>query len=194
MSMLFRNIESNGASAFFLFVRVLFGFLMVMAGYSKLSNPLFFAQGILGFDLLPVSLVPIAAFLVPWIEIVAGLCILIGFWTREGAAVLFGMMGTFTLAIISVIARGKTIECGCFGDLFAGLKPLIPSLGWLFDALGGAKISGVTIARNVFFLGSFLALCIYGGGKFTLDRLFARRPEPQADPDCSADASAQPAP
>lgn len=148
---------------------------MIVAGYTKLSDPLFFALGITGFDLLPMSMVRIVAFIVPWIELAAGACILLGLWTREGAAVLFGMMGTFTIAIISVIARDKTIECGCFGDLFAGLKPLIPQLGWLFDALGGAKISGVTVARNVFFLGSFLALCRLGGGRFALDGLLMKQ-------------------
>jgi uncharacterized membrane protein YphA (DoxX/SURF4 family) len=190
----FRDVHSAGGSTALLFVRILFGSLMVVAGYTKLSNPLFFAQGILGFDLLPLTLVPIAAFLVPWIELTAGLCILLGLWTREGAAVLFAMMGTFTVAIVSVIARGKTIECGCFGDLFAGLKPLIPSLGWLFDALGGAKISGVTIARNVFFLGSFLALCVFGGGRFALDRFFAKRSDAETDSDCSVEPSVQAAP
>ncbi len=142
---------------------------MIVAAVSKLRNPLFFAQGLTAFDLIPLPLVPFTAFLVPWTELVAGVLLLLGLWGREAAAVLWAMLGAFTVALVHVLLAGKHIECGCFGDMFASAKKLVPSLAPLFEFLGDGAVTGKTIMRNAVFMGVFLALSLLGGGRWALD-------------------------
>lgn len=181
------EVDSTGGSALLMFLRVIFGGLMVAAAVSKLRNPLFFAQGLTAFDLIPLPLVTYTAFLVPWLELIAGSLVLAGLWTREAAAVLWGMLAGFTCALVHVLLAGKHIECGCFGDMFASLKVSLPALSPLFEALGDGAVSGKTIVRNLVFLGAFLALCLLGGGRWSLDGLFKScRPDGSNAPESAA--------
>lgn len=185
------EVDSNAGSAVLLLLRLVFGGLMVLAAVAKLRNPLFFAQGLTSFDLIPLPLVPFFAFLVPWLELIAGSLLLIGLWTREAAAVLWGMLAAFTGALTQVILSGKHVECGCFGDLFASAKTFVPALTPLFEALGDGAVSGKTIMRNLVFLGAFLALCLCGGGRWALDGLF--RPRRADESNAPESAAGQPA-
>jgi len=63
----------------------------------------------------------------PIIEILLGLAILVGLWTRWTAALGGLMMLVYIVAISSAWARGLTISCGCFGpshQLGEGVKPM----------------------------------------------------------------------
>jgi uncharacterized membrane protein YphA (DoxX/SURF4 family) len=54
---------------------------------------------------------------VPWTEVVAGLLLICGIWTRAAATVLSLLLVTFIVLIIQAIARDLDLHCGCFGKL-----------------------------------------------------------------------------
>lgn len=98
-------------------VRVLLGALFVVAGYLKISDPQSFAFAVKGFKILPDHLIVPTAFALPWIEVLAGILLIIGLWTRGGAVVIFLMLLGFTAGQVSVIERGLDVKCSCFGNL-----------------------------------------------------------------------------
>jgi uncharacterized membrane protein YphA (DoxX/SURF4 family) len=67
------------------------------------------------YKLLPTSLVTIVGWGLPFAEIALGLLLLAGIATRVVAAAMAILLIIFILAVISVAARGLSIDCGCFG-------------------------------------------------------------------------------
>lgn len=95
--------------------RVLTGLLFAAAGVAKIGDPKAFAEQVHNFRLLPVALENLAAMTLPWIEVVAALALLFGVRARAAAVLSTGLLAAFTLAVLSALARGLDIECGCFG-------------------------------------------------------------------------------
>ncbi|MBN8458849.1 MAG: DoxX family protein [Verrucomicrobia bacterium] len=62
----------------------------------------------------------VAAFTVPWVEIVAGLCLAVGIWRRATLLVLAGLVAVFAICVGWAWSQGLNISCGCHG----GDKPI----------------------------------------------------------------------
>ena len=116
MSMTFRDHPFNWL------LRITVGGAFVLAGVLKIAGPARFAVAVSNYRLVPHELINLVAIVVPWIEVVAGLCVLAGFWLRPGALIATAMTATFFFVITSALQRGLNIECGCFGTI--GGKPL----------------------------------------------------------------------
>jgi uncharacterized membrane protein YphA (DoxX/SURF4 family) len=99
------------------FVRVLVGGTFVWTGAIKILEPAPFALSIGNYRLVPHELINIVAILVPWTEVIAGLCVLAGIWLRAGALIIMVITAIFFLAVASALARGLDIECACFGTV-----------------------------------------------------------------------------
>lgn len=97
--------------------RVLLGAIFVVAGYLKISDPQAFAFAVKGFKILPDHLIIPAAFTLPCIEILAGVLLVVGLWTRGAAVAILLMLIAFTAGQASVIHRGLDVKCSCFGNL-----------------------------------------------------------------------------
>ena len=95
--------------------QILIGALFCVAALAKLGDLPAFAEQIHNFRLLPWGLENLSAILLPWIELVAGLALVLGVRPRSGGAVASALMAAFTLAVLIAMARGLDIECGCFG-------------------------------------------------------------------------------
>ena len=74
-----------------------------------------FATDIHNYRVLPIALENLAAMTMPWIEVLAGLALILNVRARGGAALTAAMMIVFTLAVGQAIARDISITCGCFG-------------------------------------------------------------------------------
>ncbi len=98
-------------------VRVFLGAIFVLAGYLKISDPQSFAFAVKAFQILPDHLIVPTAFALPCIEILAGVLLIIGLWTRGSAVVIFLMLLGFTAGQAWVINRGLDVKCSCFGNL-----------------------------------------------------------------------------
>ena len=67
------------------------------------------------YELLPISIANFLGIVLPYVEIVMGLLLIIGAFTKYMAAGSAVIMFIFIIAISQAWARGLTIDCGCFG-------------------------------------------------------------------------------
>ena len=117
--------------------RLVLGGLFVYAGVVKVLDPLGFAQDIRNYRLVGQSLSFIAAIVLPWLEILAGVALAAGVWKRASALIISGLLVFFILLTLVTIARGLDVECGCFGALSrkSGFGVILEDLGMLFMGL-----------------------------------------------------------
>lgn len=97
--------------------RIVVGLVFIASGALKASKPPEeFAVVIDSYGLVSPGLsLSLAAFL-PWIELLLGWSLLLGYFTREAAAAVFGLTIVFLGALGSIMARGIPLpNCGCFG-------------------------------------------------------------------------------
>ena len=106
---------------FGLAARLVVGGVWIVAGAIKLPDPATSVQAVRAYQLLPASVVPTVGQLLPVVEIVVGLTLVLGVLTRGAAIVSALLFLAFIVGIVSVWARGITIDCGCFGG--GGLDP-----------------------------------------------------------------------
>ena len=95
--------------------RLVTGGVWVAAGVLKIADPAENVRAVRAYDLLPESLVPVVGHTLPIVEIVVGLCLVVGLVTRWAAVVSALLLVAFIIGISSAWARGLSIECGCFG-------------------------------------------------------------------------------
>src|SRR5688500_5829020 len=98
-------------------VRVFLGGFYVVAGAGEVGDPGKFAEAVANYRLLPHELIHLVAITLPWIEIVAGLFLIAGMWFKASVWLINAMTVMFIAAIASAVARGLSIECGCFGTV-----------------------------------------------------------------------------
>jgi uncharacterized membrane protein YphA (DoxX/SURF4 family) len=90
--------------------------LFLAACIAKIRNPELFALSVHRYRLLPGEWVNGVALVLPWIELTAGLALLIApaRLRAAGALIIAGMLATFTIAISLNLLRGIEASCGCF--------------------------------------------------------------------------------
>jgi uncharacterized membrane protein YphA (DoxX/SURF4 family) len=98
-----------------LVVRLLTGGVWIVAGALKVANPVGSIEAVRAYDLLPWSVVEPLGYALPAIEIVVGVALVVGVFTRGAAVVSALLFVAFIIGIASVWARGIEIDCGCFG-------------------------------------------------------------------------------
>jgi putative oxidoreductase len=94
-------------------LEVVLGGLFFYAGLQKVLHPYEFAEAVLAYQLLPESLVGVAVAGLPWLEIVAGLCLVAGLKPRSSLLLLAGLVAGFLVVMLITMARGLKIDCGC---------------------------------------------------------------------------------
>lgn len=112
--------------------RVAIGLVFLAAALGKIGDTAAFAGQIVNYRLLPLAPVNLLAATLPWIELLAGLALVLGVRPRSGAVVAFALMLVFTVAVGSAWARGLDFECGCFGKASAatiGARKFAENLG-----------------------------------------------------------------
>lgn len=98
-----------------LLARLLVGGVWTVAAALKLGDPGSMVIAVRGYELLPEFLVPAVGHALPLVELVVGLCLLAGAFTRPAALASVLLFAVFTIGLASVWARGIEIDCGCFG-------------------------------------------------------------------------------
>ncbi len=145
-----------------LIFRIVLGGMFVLAGLAKIADPVRFLLTLREFRIFPDMLERFMAVTVPWLELILGLCLLLGLLTRAAALLFAVLTGGFTLAILSVIARGIKVDCGCFGMLADALK--LPDTA-----------DYKAVIRNLLFLGMALFLLYAKRTRFSLEEYIRRR-------------------
>jgi uncharacterized membrane protein YphA (DoxX/SURF4 family) len=101
----------------FLVFRLLIGGIFLWAGAEKILTPFDFSVAIYNYRLFPGPLIGLAAAILPWVEAIAGLCLLTGLNTKGAAAITSLLLLVFVGLIVISAARGLDIDCGCFGGV-----------------------------------------------------------------------------
>ena len=107
-------MRSKTQDIVFLFLRWIVATIFIVAGITKILNPLTFAEDIDNYQILPYLLVTLMAIILPWLEVLCGFFLIIGKLQKGAALTLMIMTFIFLAAIISGIVRGLDISCGCF--------------------------------------------------------------------------------
>jgi len=125
-----------------LFFRLILGIIFVYASWDKISHPIEFAKAIENYHVVPFGLENMIAMVLPWLELFVGICLILGIMV-DGAAILCVIMNVvFIFAISQALARGISIDCGCFS----------------VSAEGGENIGIQTIVRDILYLGMSLVI------------------------------------
>ncbi len=95
--------------------QVAIGIVFLAAALGKIADLSFFAMQVHNYRVAPVWTENLVAVLLPWIELVAGLALVLGVRARAGALITLALMVAFTVFVGAAWARGLDFECGCFG-------------------------------------------------------------------------------
>lgn len=104
--------------------RVYLGAVFLLACLHKIRNPQAFAIDIATYQILPLGVVNVMAIVLPWVELVSGLMLIMGFRTRAATLLVSAMMVMFTMAISIALLRGLELSCGCFASQGAADDPI----------------------------------------------------------------------
>ena len=102
-------------------VQIALGLFFVIAALPKLVDPPSFAHMIYNYRLVPGAFVNLMALVMPWLELLTGLALIFGIWSRTSAALVGALLLVFIAALSANLARGNAIDCGCF-DMSAANK------------------------------------------------------------------------
>lgn len=95
--------------------RLALAVVFLYAAIAKIADPADLADSIANYRLLPALLIPWLAVTLPGVELVVGVLLVLGLFTRAAATVVAAMMLAFTVALSQAFIRDLDVECGCFG-------------------------------------------------------------------------------
>ncbi|WP_027183432.1 MauE/DoxX family redox-associated membrane protein [Desulfovibrio inopinatus] len=125
--------------------RIVFGLLFVVASVDKIMHPAAFVDIVGNYRLLPDGIIVPFALILPWLELVAGVALIVG-KAKEGAyVILLALTVGFLAALISTLIRGIDINCGCFSTSGTGA-----SLYWDIGRDLVILIIGLAAGKDVF--------------------------------------------
>ncbi|MBN1960094.1 MAG: DoxX family membrane protein [Deltaproteobacteria bacterium] len=145
--------------AYFVFIaRVYLALIFLFACYHKILHPDAFALDVATYQILPLELVNLMAIILPWVELTAGLMLLLGFRIRAASLLICAMMLVFILAVVLALHKGLHMACGCFASQGANEDP----------------ISWRTIVRDSFWLILGIYIIFFNKYIFSIDGIIFR--------------------
>ncbi|MBN1827148.1 MAG: DoxX family membrane protein [Candidatus Eisenbacteria bacterium] len=139
-------------------IRIYLGIVFIYAAIYKIAEPYDFALAVATYQVAPLVLVNIFAVILPWVELVTGVALIAGFWTKENATLILLMMILFIVVLSVVLGTGREMGCGCFASQEAA-----------------EEISWLTLARDFFWTALAAFLILFDDGRYGMDGLFRRR-------------------
>ncbi len=97
-----------------LLIRLIVGGIFIYASLDKITNPAQFARIVYNYHLLPAAMINIFALMLPWVELLCGIFLVVGY-KQEGSVLILNLLVLAFIAALTVnLFRGVNIECGCF--------------------------------------------------------------------------------
>lgn len=130
------HLRSEGV---FLICRLLLGVVFVYASYDKILHPQAFALAVFNYQIAPDWAVNLIALILPWFELLLGLCLLFGVLLPGATVAGTGLLVVFLVALMFNQIRGLDIHCGCFSTEIqegpAGLGTVLRDFAFLAMSL-----------------------------------------------------------
>jgi len=98
-----------------LLARLILGVVLLVSGALKVTSPAVSARAVRAYQILPYDFAGYVGYALPVVEILFGLLLLAGLFTRVSALVGGLLMLAFIIGISWAWAHGYSIDCGCFG-------------------------------------------------------------------------------
>lgn len=129
-----------------LVIRLMNGGIFFLFAFGKALQPhALFYEDVKNYMLLPEQVIPMLGSSLIYIELLVGVLLLLGVFTRWAAAAGVAMLLMFIVFILQALARGIVLtNCGCSGGIISlGDTPpevlirdmlMLGSLAWLFAA------------------------------------------------------------
>jgi uncharacterized membrane protein YphA (DoxX/SURF4 family) len=152
-----------------LLARLLLAGVFATAGALKLPDPDASVRAVRAYELLPEAGAKLVGRGLPVLEVALAAVLVVGLALRLAAVLSALLLAVFIAGIVSVAARGISIDCGCFGG-------------------GGEVADGATqytaeLIRDGLLLVLALALVRWPRSRLALDGWLAGPPAPYADLD-----------
>lgn len=131
--------------------RLIMAGIFIYASIDKIAHPAAFAKDVYNYQILPDALVNLTALVLPWLELLLGLCLLAGVWMPGAVLSANGLLLVFLAALLFNMARGLDVNCGCFST---GSAASTISTGWyvlrdvLFFAVSVFLFYGIFLRRR----------------------------------------------
>lgn len=168
-----------------LFCRLILGGVFAYAGVSKILDPGGLAASIRSYGLgLPEWFVSISAHGLPYLEVLLGLYLIIGLFTRASAWATNLLMVVFIAALAQGALRGLQVDCGCFGSVAGSAGGSTSN-----TSAGSGGIWGslwLAFVRDLGLLGLGLWIVRGGAGKLAVDSRITRASSDQRPDTASA--------
>jgi putative oxidoreductase len=138
-------------------MRWILGLIFIYASFHKILAPADFAKIVYGYDLFPAVFINLIAIIIPFLELVAGLALIIGFYPRSAAIIINALLTAYLIVLTINLIRGHEFDCGCFAASQSGYT----------------SSSEVTLARDIIYFTLGLPVILFSGIRKMC--LFARR-------------------
>ncbi len=100
---------------------IVLGCIFICASVPKILNPEKFAEIVFNYQILPDMWINIFAIVLPWLELVTGICLVFDFFAPGAVIVVNLLLMVFICVLFYDLARGIDVRCGCFStDIHAG--------------------------------------------------------------------------
>ena len=124
-------------------IRIILAIVFIYASIDKIVHPQFFAQAVFNHQVLPETLINIIAIVLPWMELILGLCLFFNVWMNGASALIAVLMFIFMGTITFNLLRGLDVGCGCFSTNVE------------------ASMNSMTLIRDIFFLCLSFSLVVF---------------------------------
>lgn len=154
-----RLVDWPGHAFVALPVRLYLAWVFIYACLHKIAHPGVFALDVATYDILPLALINPVALTLPYVELLAGVLLVVGWRSRGAALAVLGMMVVFIAALGVALAKGLDMSCGCFASQAVDHDPI----GW------------ATVLRDTAWLLMSLYVVLFDRHAIGLDRWLERR-------------------
>jgi putative oxidoreductase len=112
--------RERALEGFVLVVRLGLGAMFIASSLPKIRLPYAFLSDIYGYELVGPKMGVLVAMTLPWLELLAGICLVGGIFVGGALLVSMAMGAMFTFVVGSALYRHLDISCGCFSSSAAG--------------------------------------------------------------------------
>ncbi len=103
---------------FSLLLRVGIGVIFLLAGLGKLLNGAEFVDVVVSLKVLPFGMIYLVGEVLPWLELVLGVCFLLGLYPVIVSAISLPLISAFIALNIFNLQQGLASSCtSCFGNM-----------------------------------------------------------------------------
>ncbi len=95
-------------------LKLILGIIFIYASKDKILNPSEFAIILYGYSLFPLFSINIIAIVFPFIELVAGVSLVFGIYSKPALIIINFFIICFIAIIAFNLLRGHEFNCGCF--------------------------------------------------------------------------------